>query len=161
MLQHYEEPDGYRVALGDLTRLQKQRLREAYMGLERIRQRRGRHLPTPNAPAHPPSGSHLGGPPPHARPLCSSLVRRAPKRIKSGVYADYNLAKSQILHLPGGKPRGFPDAAAAGGADQLRLALEDQRQRDHVHAKGTALSSIYTDGSYSKAEPSLYTPSKA
>ena len=35
LLELYEEPDGYRVALGDLTRLQKRRLRAAYMGLER------------------------------------------------------------------------------------------------------------------------------
>ena len=35
LLELFEEPDVYRVALGDLTRPQKQRLRAAYMGLER------------------------------------------------------------------------------------------------------------------------------
>jgi len=35
LLELYEEPDGYRVAMGDLTRIQKQRLRIAYMNLER------------------------------------------------------------------------------------------------------------------------------
>ena len=78
-----------------------------------------------------------------------------------GVYADYDLAKAQIFQVPGGKLRGFPDEAAAGSADQLRLALEDQRQRDRVHVEGTALISVHKDGSYSKTEPSLHTPSKA
>jgi len=35
LLELYEKPDGYRVALGDLTRIQKQRLRIAYMNLKR------------------------------------------------------------------------------------------------------------------------------
>eukprot|EP01042_Synura_sphagnicola_P036479 gene36479-biopygen6912 len=78
-----------------------------------------------------------------------------------GVYADYDLTKAQIFQVQEGKLRGFPDEAAAGAAEHLRLALELQRERDRVHAEGTALISVYTDGSYSKAEPSLHTPSKA
>jgi len=70
-----------------------------------------------------------------------------------GVYADYDLATSQIFQVSGGKLRGFPDETAAVVADQLRLALELQRHRDRVHAKGTELISVYTDGSYTKAEP--------
>ena len=77
------------------------------------------------------------------------------------MYADYDLAKAQIFQVPGGNLRGFPDETAAGAAEHLRLALELQRQRDRVHAEGTALISVYTDGFYSKAEPSLHTPSKA
>ena len=53
----------------------------------------------------------------------------------------------------GGKLCGFPDAAAAGAADQLRQALERQRQRDRILAEGTQLISIYTDGSFTQADP--------
>ena len=46
-------------------------------------------------------------------------------------------------------------------ANQLRLALELQRHRDRVHAEGTELISVYTDGSYTKAEPPQHLPAKA
>eukprot|EP01042_Synura_sphagnicola_P036391 gene36391-biopygen4117 len=78
-----------------------------------------------------------------------------------GVYADYDLAKSQIFQVSGGKLRGFPDETAAVVADQLRLTLELQRHRDRVHAEGTELISVYTDGSYTKAEPPQHLPAKA
>jgi len=63
------------------------------------------------------------------------------------------MAKSQFFQVSGGKLRGFPDETAAVVADQLRLVLELQRHRDRVHAEGTELISVYTDGSYTKAEP--------
>jgi len=77
------------------------------------------------------------------------------------VYEDCDLAKSQIFQVSGGKLRGFPDETSAGVADQLRLALEQQRQRDRVHAEGTELNSVYTDGSYTKSEPTQKIPAKA
>jgi len=78
-----------------------------------------------------------------------------------GVYADYDLAKSQIFQVSGGKLRGFPDETAAVVADQLRFTLELQRHRDRVHAEGTELISVYTDGSYTRAEPPQHLPAKA
>ena len=171
LLELYEEPDGYRVALGDLTRLQRQRLRAAYMGLERPTDRDAdatflRQMRRLNSlrEAIWEERRHM------LDPSARSWSEELPKGSKwfvvyrghaCGVFADYDLAKAQIFQVPGGKLRGFSDEAAAGAADQLRLALELQRQQDRVHAEGTALISVYTDGSYSKAEPSLHTPSKA
>ena len=151
MLQHYEEPDGYRVALGDLTRLQKRRLRAAYMGLKRptdrdadatfLRQMRGlnhlreaiweerRHMLDPSTRSWSdelPTGSKW------------FVLYRG---HACGVYADYDLVKAQIFQVPGGNLSRFPDEAAAGAAEHLRLALELQRQWDRVHAEGTELIS--------------------
>eukprot|EP01042_Synura_sphagnicola_P036314 gene36314-biopygen1867 len=86
----------------------------------------------------------------------SSLIPQKPKGMN-----DYDLAKSQIFQVSGGKLRGFPDETAAVVADQLRLTLELQRHRDRVHAEGTELISVYTDGSYTKAEPLQHLPAKA
>ena len=61
----------------------------------------------------------------------------------------------------GGKLCGFPDAAAAGAADQLRQALERQHQRDRILAEGTQLISIYTDGSFTQADPVQHIPDRA
>jgi len=167
----YEEPDGYRVALGDLTRIQKQRLRIAYINLERPSDRDTdatflRHI------------RHLN----HLReaiweerrhmldPSARRWSEELPKGSKwfvvyrgkaCGVYADYDLAKSQIFQVSGGKLRGFPDETAAVVANQLRLALELQRHRDRVHAEGSELISVYTDGSYTRAEPPQHLPAKA
>ena len=106
LLELYEEPDGYRVALGDLTRLQRQRLRAAYMGLERptdrdadatfLRQmRRLNHLQE----AIWEERRHM------LDPSARSWSEELPKGSKwfvvyrghaCGVYADYDLAKAQI-----------------------------------------------------------------
>eukprot|EP01042_Synura_sphagnicola_P036493 gene36493-biopygen7420 len=170
LLELYKEPDGYRVALGDITRRQKHRLRAAYIGLERPTDRDAdttflRHMRRRNhlREAIWEERRHM------LDPSARSWSEEPPKGSKwfvvyrghaCGVHADYDLAKAQIFQVPGGKLRRFPDEAA-GAAEHLRLALELQRQRDRVHAEGTALISVYTDGSYSKAEPSLHTPSKA
>eukprot|EP01042_Synura_sphagnicola_P036352 gene36352-biopygen3194 len=146
LLELYEEPDGYRVALGDLTRLQKQRLQTAYMGLERpsdsdadaaflCQMRQLNHL----REAIWEERRHLLDP--SARRWSEELPNGSKWFVvyrgnACGVYADYDLAKSQIFQVPGGKLRGFPDKPAVGGADQLRLALENQRQRDRVHCGG-------------------------
>jgi len=45
------------------------------------------------------------------------------------VYADNDLAKRLIFQVSVGKLCEFPDAAAAGAANQLHQALERQRQR--------------------------------
>ena len=59
-----------------------------------------------------------------------------------GVYADYALAKSQTLHISGGKLRVFPDEAAAGAADQQRQSLERQRLQDTIRAEGLEQISV-------------------
>jgi len=69
------------------------------------------------------------------------------------------LAKRQIFQVSGRKLRGFPDAAAAGAADQLRQALE--RQRDRKLTEGTQLISIYTDVSFTKLDPVQHIPDRA
>ena len=70
-----------------------------------------------------------------------------------GVYADYDLAKSQTLRVSGGKLRGFPNEAAAGAADQQRQSLERHRLQDTIRAEGLEQISVYTDGSYTTEDP--------
>jgi len=67
----------------------------------------------------------------------------------------------QIFQVSGGTIREFPDAAEAGAADQLRQALERQRQQDRILAEGTQLNNVYTDGSFNEADPVQHIPDRA
>ena len=152
-----EEPDGYRIGLGDLSHRQRQLLKDAYWRLERptdhdadttfLRQIR---LLNHGREALWAERGHVLDPSTHQ---WSDDLPKGSKwfvvyRGKAcGVYADYDLAKSQTLHVSGGMLRGFPDEAAAGVADQQRQSLERHRLQDTIQI------SVYTDGSYTPEDP--------
>ena len=160
------------MALGDLTRSPKLRPRVVYTSLERPSDREAyftflrqiRQLNTLRESVWEERRRTLD---PTARRWSEDLPKGSSKWLvvyrgkACRVYADYDFAKRQIFQVSGRKLRGFPDAAAAGAADQLRQALERQPARPHANGRNPTHQHIHTDGSFTKADPVQHNPDRA
>eukprot|EP01042_Synura_sphagnicola_P036570 gene36570-biopygen10208 len=170
LLDLYEEPGGCRVALGDLTRRQKLRLRVAYTGLERPSDREAdatfiRHIRQLNTLRESiweerrhtldPAARRWSKTSPKGRSGLSSTEVRLAECMQTTTWPSDRYSKSR-------------EGSSADSQTQQQLAPQTSSakhwsgsQRDRILAEGTQLISIYTEGSFTQADPALHIPDRA
>ena len=162
LLQLYQEEDGYRIALGDLTTSHRHRLFPIYQNLPHstVREADALFLRLVRQLNHLRAGiwaerAHILDP--AVRPWAEDVPKGSKWYVvhrghSPGLYPEYDLANKQLHNFSNGRLQGFPDEAAATTAEAQRVSKCARHNHDLLLATATRVISLFTDGSHSKPD---------
>ena len=171
LLQLYQEADGYRIALGDLTTSHRLRLFPIYQNLPHptVREADALFLRLVRQLNQLRAGiwaerSHVLDP--AVRPWAEDVPKGSKWYVvyrghSPGLYSDYDQANLQLRHFSNGRLQGFLDESDAVQAEAQRVAKCSRHVQDLLLAADTRVISLYTDGSHSKPDDKCGLPDLA
>ena len=162
LLQLYQEADGYRIALGDLTTSHHLRLFPIFQNLPNPTVREADELFLRLVRQLNPLRAGIWAERAHVLdPSVQLWADDVPKGSKCyvvhrghspGLCPEYDLVNMQLWNFSNGRPQEFPDEAATPQAEAQRVAKCARHNHDLILAIDTRVISLHTDGSHSEPD---------